>query len=89
MRANAAKASANSKLNPYVDKSEISSNALELFQKDCDIKKFNKIALSDPEDFSHLERMQELFAEGIIDAFEDDVIPEIANNPKLWSDLEL
>ena len=29
--------------NPYVDKTEISANAMELFQRDLDINKFNKI----------------------------------------------
>lgn len=89
MRANASKLNNNKDVNPYVDKTEISSNAMELFQRDCDIKKFNKIAMSDPEDFSHLERMKELFASGITDAFEDDVIQELINNTKLWDDLEL
>ena len=74
--------------NPYVDKTEISANALELFQRDCDINKFNKIAMSDEGDFSHLERMNELFAEGVIDVFEDDVLSDLASNQKLWDDLE-
>lgn len=89
MRANAAKQSSNNNRNPYVDRTEISSNAIELFQKDCDIKKFNKIAMSDAGDYSHLERMQELFSDGIVDAYEDDVMSELVNNSKLWSDLEL
>ena len=89
MRANSAKHLSEKSRNPYVDKTEISSNAIELFQKDCDIKKFNKIAMSDETDYSHLERMKELFADGVIDAYEDDVISEIIKNPKLWSDLEL
>ena len=59
--------------NPYVDRTEISSNALELFQRDCDINKFNKIAMSDAEDFSHLERMNELFSQGVVDVFEDEI----------------
>ena len=40
--------------NPYVDKTEISANAMQLFQKDLDIKKFTKIAASNPEDISYL-----------------------------------
>ena len=89
MRANAAKQSSANNKNPYVDKTEISSNAIELFQKDCDIKKFNKIALSDADDFSHLELMKELFSNGVVDAYEDDVMAELADNLKLWNDLEL
>lgn len=90
IRANAQKyANAVSSSNPYVDRTEISSNAIELFQKDCDIKKFNKIAMSDEEDLSHLQRMQELFADGVIDVFEDDVLSSLVTNSKLRDDLEL
>ena len=74
--------------NPYVDRTEISANAIELFQKDCDINKFNKIAMSDPTDMSHLELMKDLFAEGVVDVFEDDVLASLSSNQKLWDDLE-
>lgn len=75
--------------NPYVDKTEISSSAMELFQRDLDINKFNKIAISDREDTSHLEKMQELFNDGVIDVYEDDVLSSLVTNSKLWDDLEL
>lgn len=74
---------------PYVDRSEISSNAMELFQKDLDINKFTKIATSDLDDTSHLERVKEVLKEGVIDAFEDDVLSDLVTNQKLWDDLEL
>ena len=89
LRANSQKNAYGINSNPYVDRSEISASAIELFQKDCDINKFNKIAMSDENDFSHIERMQELFADGIIDVFEDDVIKSLTTNSKLWDDLEL
>ena len=89
IRANAQKYTSNVSKNPYVDRTEISSNAIELFQKDCDIKKFNKIAMSDEEDLSHLQRMQELFADGVIDVFEDDVLQNLVTNSKLRDDLGL
>lgn len=73
----------------YVDKTEISLDAIKLFERDCDIKKFNNIALSNPEDNSHLERMKELFADGVVDAFEDDVFAELLNSSKLLDDLGL
>ena len=73
--------------NPYIDKTEISSNAIQLFQKDCDIKKFNQIATSDTEDLSHIELMKELFQNGVVDAYEDDIFSELVNNSKLWDDL--
>ena len=89
LRANAQKSAYSVNNNPYVDKTEISANAIEMFQRDCDINKFNKIAMSDSEDFSHLERMQELFSEGVVDVFEDDVLSNLVTNPKLWDDLGL
>ena len=75
--------------NPYVDKTEISSSAMELFQRDMDINKFTKIATSDKEDTSHIERVKELFKEGIVDVYEDDVFSSLVTNQKLWDDLSL
>ena len=89
LRANAQKSAYGINNNLYVDKTEISSSAIEMFQRDCDINKFNKIAMSDSDDFSHLERMNELFSEGVIDVFEDDVLSSLVTNSKLWDDLEL
>lgn len=89
IRANSQKSEYSNASNPYVDKSEISANAIELFQKDCDIKKFNKIAMSDPENLSHLDRMKDLFAGGVVDVYEDDVLSSLVTNSKLWDDLEL
>ena len=73
--------------NPYVDKTEISSDAMQMFQRDLDVKKFTKIASENPEDISYLERMRELFNDGVVDAFEDDVLGELVTNSKLWDDL--
>ena len=73
--------------NPYVDKTEISANAMELFQKDLDIKKFTKIAMENPEDISYLEKMQKLFSNGVVDPFEKEVLSELVTNSKLWDDL--
>ncbi|MBQ4114613.1 hypothetical protein IJD34_04345 [bacterium] len=89
IRANAYKAAQSTNANPYVDKTEISSSAIELFQKDCDINKFNKIAMSDSEDLSHLELMNDLFSQGVVDVYEDDVLSSLVTNTKLWDDLEL
>ena len=51
--------------------------------------KFNKIAMSNPEDLSHLDKMNELFSQGVVDVFEDDVLSSLVTNSKLWDDLEL
>ena len=89
IRAHANRNAYNKEVNPYVDRTEISKSALELFQKDCDIKKFNKIAMSDLSNTSHLDRMKELFETGVVDVFEDDVLTQLSGNSKLWDDLEL
>ena len=89
LRANAQKSAYAVSNNPYVDRTEISANAIELFQRDCDINKFNQIAMSDSEDLSHLERMNEIFSEGVVDVFEDDVLSSLVTNSKLWDDLGL
>lgn len=73
--------------NPYVDKTEISANAMELFQRDLDINKFTKLAMSDPDDKSFISRVQELLNDGVVDVYEDDVISDLVNNEKLWDDL--
>ena len=73
--------------NPYVDKTEISSDAMKMFQRDLDISKFTQISMSDPENNNHLDKMRELFADGVVDVFEDDVISELVTNSKLWDDL--
>ena len=75
--------------NPYVDRTEISSSAMELFQRDMDINKFTKIATSDRENNSHIDRVNELFQEGVVDVYEDDVLSSLITNQKLWDDLEL
>ncbi len=74
---------------PYVDRSEISSDAMNLFQRDLDINKFTKIASSDIENTSHLDRIKEDLKNGIIDVFEDDVLSTLVTNQKLWDDLGL
>ena len=89
IRANAYKAAQTTNTNPYVDKSEISASAIELFQRDCDINKFNKIAMSDSNDLSHLDLMQDLFSQGVVDVYEDSVLSSLVTNAKLWDDLSL
>ena len=75
--------------NSYLDRSEISSNAMQLFQRDLDINKFTKIATSNQDDLSHLDRMRELFSDGVIDVFEDEVISKLVTNENLRDDLGL
>ena len=73
--------------NPYVDKTEISASAMKLFQRDLDVKKFTQIVTENKDDISYLEKMREIFSDGVVDPFEDDAISSLVTNSKLWDDL--
>lgn len=67
----------------------LSKRAVEMFEKNCDIKNFSKLALSDMDNISHNEIMQEMFNKGVVDPFEDEKLAELANNEKFLKDLGL
>lgn len=73
----------------YVDKTDISDMAMQLVERDNDIKKFTKLAMSDADDNSHIALMDELFAQGISDPFEEDILSALSENSDLWDDLGL
>ena len=79
----------NNATNPYVDKSEISANAMELFQRDLDINKFTKIAMSDLNNISHMDLVNNLLSQGVVDASDENILSELVTNSKLWDDLGL
>ena len=60
-----------------------------MFERQCDIKNFSKLALSDMDNISHNEIMQEMFNKGVVDPFEDEKLAELANNEKFLKDLGL
>lgn len=67
----------------------LSKRAVEMFERQCDIKNFSKLALSDMDNISHNEIMQEMFNKGVVDPFEDEKLAELANNEKFLKDLGL
>ncbi len=73
----------------YIDKTDISDTALKLYERDNDIKKFTQIAISDMDNNSHIDLMNDLFAQGVSDPFDDKIISELSANPDLWGDLGL
>lgn len=83
--------------NPYknidrsllIDETAISQDAINLYEKEQDVKKFNTLAMSDPEDMSHEEIIANLFNRGASDPFSDESITELAGNQKLLEDLNL
>ena len=73
--------------NLLIDETSISNEALDLYQRDLDIKKFASLAMSDPEDLSHNTLVaQNVFNFKDMD-FESKVIEGIFNNQAFLKDL--
>lgn len=68
---------------------KLTQKTLNLYEKQCDIKKFTKLALSNPENNSHNKIMEELFSKGIIDPTEDEKLLELSDNRRFLRDLGL
>ncbi len=75
--------------NLYIDKTDISDTALRLYERDNDIRKFTQLAMSDMDDLSYMDLMEQLFSEGVSDPFDDKTITELSANRDLWDDLGL
>ena len=68
---------------------KMSERALNLYEKQCDIKNFTKLALSDPENNSHNELVSKLLKEDVLDPLSEEVIKELSDNEDLLRDLGL
>lgn len=79
----------NADSNLLVDETAISNEALKLYQKEQDVKQFNNLAMSNPDDLSHEQIIDNLFKKGLSDPFSDDALSGLVNNQKLLSDLGL
>lgn len=83
------------KKNPYnkvdsnylIDELDISDNAIKLYQRDLDLKKFTSLTLSDPEDISHDQIVASQIENGVIQFNDNDVVEGLFNNPKFLKDL--
>lgn len=73
--------------NLLIDQLDISSTALQLYQKDKDVKAFTQLALSDPDDMSHNAKVAEKMLSGEIDTGEGNVLDELFSNQKFIGDL--
>jgi len=68
----------------------MSKYALNLYERNKDIKTFTKLAMSNPEDKSHERMVSSLVKEGkILDTTNTDKILELSSNKKLYDDLGL
>lgn len=85
----------NSKKNPYagidknlfIDETSISNEAVRLYQRDLDIKKFTKLALSDPDNISHNSLVVEKVFNANDKDFNNKVLEGIFDNNSFWKDL--
>lgn len=73
--------------NKFLEK--ISKKAVELYERKSDIKRFSKLVLSDPENTSHNDLVNDLFKDGVIDPLIDEKLEELADNQKFLKDLGL
>jgi len=72
----------------FIDESRISQDAIRLYEREQDVNKFTKLALSDAEDTSADEIvLQKAFA-GEISIDDDDAIFSILNNDNFLKDIE-
>ena len=71
----------------FLDK--LTRTAVNMYERKCDIKNFTKLALSNPENESHNEIMDELFSKGVIDPTEDEKLLELSDNTRFLRDLGL
>ena len=67
--------------NLLVDESDISKEALKMYERDLDIKRFSALAMSDPEDLSHNVLVVN------DESFDSKIIEGIFNNKMFLKDL--
>ncbi len=85
----------NKNKNPYaeidktllIDESNISKEAIKLYQRDLEVKKFTNLALSDPEDTSHNKLVMEKVFQADDGEFSEKVIEGMFNNRNFLKDL--
>jgi len=68
---------------------KMTHSALEMYERKCDINNFSKLVLSDPENESHNRIMDELFASGVKDPFEESKLTKLSENKRFLRDLGL
>lgn len=86
---------ANSAKNPYanadknllIDETNISNEAIALYQRDLDIRKFTSLAMSNPENTNHNSLVAQNVFNIMDSGFESKIIEGIFNNRNFLNDL--
>jgi len=69
---------------------KLTKTAVDLYEHKSDVKKFTKLALSNPENTSHNKLVDALFTHGIVSVNEDDEkLLELSDNKRFLKDLGL
>lgn len=87
--------------NPYnketkfnlVDVSDISMDAVKIFQREQDVKEFTKLALAGMDDEeTYNQQVEELFSKGVVDPFmvddTDTLAQDLAGNEEFLKDID-
>lgn len=87
--------------NPYnketkfnlVDVSDISMDAVKIFQREQDVKEFTKLALAGMDDEeTYNQQIEELFSKGVVDPFmvddTDTLAQDLASNEEFLKDID-
>lgn len=75
--------------NLLIDETAISKEAVNLYQREQDVKQFSQLVTSDPEDLSHEDIIAGLFDKGVSDPLSEDATEGLSGNQKLLNDLAL
>lgn len=73
--------------NEFLD--NLSKHAVNLYEKQCDIKNFTKLVLSNPENTSHNKIVEDLLSKNVKDPLEKEKLAELADNQRFLRDLGL
>lgn len=74
--------------NMLIDAYDFTSEAIQMYQKEQDIKKFTSLAISNPEDNSHIQLVAQDMINNKIDLTEDDdVLSSFLNNEEFLNAL--
>lgn len=73
--------------NDFLNK--LTQNAVKMYERKCDVKNFTKLVLSDPENTSHNDLVNQLFKHGVIDPADEKRLLELSDNTRFLKDLGL
>lgn len=68
---------------------KMTKSAVDMYERQSDIKKFTELALSNPENKSHNKLVDALFSHGIVNVEDDEKLIELSDNRKFLKDLGL